>query len=241
MGRIFETRKATMFARWNKMAKAFTRVSRELTMAAKAGGPSPDTNPMLRRAIQNARALNMPREKIESAIKLASGKDTTNYEECVYEGYAPHGVAVLVVTATNNPTRTVANVRMRFAQHGGNMGATGSVAFTFNKMAVFRLDPTGIDVDALELDLIDHGLEEAGIVTNEKGEQELVIRGGHQSFGSLQAEIEKRGLTVRSAGTEYVPLNVVQGLTEEQATEALKTIDWLEQDEDVQHVFHNLG
>ena len=162
MGRIFETRKATMFARWNKMAKAFTRVARELTVAAKKGGRNPDTNPQLRRAIQNARSLSMPRDKIESAIKRAAGKDMTNYEELMYEGYAAHGVAVLVVAMTDNPTRTVANVRMRFLKHGGNMGASGSVSFAFNQMGVFRLDPTGIDQDALELDLIDHGLEEAG-------------------------------------------------------------------------------
>ena len=141
MGRIFETRKHTMFARWNKMAKAFTRVARELTMAAKAGGPSPESNPNLRRAIQNARAVNMPKDKIESAIKLAAGKDTSNYEECIYEGYAPHGIAVLVVAATDNPTRTVANVRMHFKDHVGNMGASGSVAFLFQRMGVFRLDP----------------------------------------------------------------------------------------------------
>jgi len=240
MGRIFETRKATMFARWNKMAKAFTRVARELTMAAKSGGPNPDTNPLLRRAVQNARAINMPKDKIESAIKLASGKDTSNYEELVYEGYAPHGVAVLVVAATDNPTRTVANVRMRFSKHGGNMGSTGSVAFNFTQMAVFRVDPTGINLDELELELIDHGLEEAGMSTNEKGEPELVIRGGIQSFGKLQAAIEAKGLNVRSAASEYVPLTPVS-LPEDKATEALAVVDWLEQDEDVQHVFHNLG
>ena len=240
MGRIFETRKATMFARWNKMAKAFTRVARELTMAAKSGGPNPDTNPLLRRAVQNARAINMPKDKIESAIKLASGKDTSSYEELVYEGYAPHGVAVLVVAATDNPTRTVANVRMRFSKHGGNMGSTGSVAFNFTQMAVFRVDPAGINLDELELELIDHGLEEAGMSTNEKGEPELVIRGGIQSFGKLQAAIEAKGLNVRSAASEYVPLTPVT-LPEDKATEALAVVDWLEQDEDVQHVFHNLG
>ncbi len=240
MGRIFETRKATMFARWNKMAKAFTRVSRELTMAAKAGGGSPDTNSQLRRAIQNAKAISMPRDKIEGAIKRATSKDTANYEELVYEGYAAHGVAVLVVAATDNPTRTVANVRMRFQKHGGNMGSTGSVAFNFNQMAVFRVDPTGVDIDELELEMIDHGLEEAGIVNNEKGEPELVIRGAHSQFGALQAAIEKRGLTVRSASSEYVPVAPMQ-LPEEQATAALATVDWLEQDDDVQHVFHNLG
>jgi YebC/PmpR family DNA-binding regulatory protein len=240
MGRIFETRKATMFARWNKMAKAFTRVARELTMAAKAGGPNPDSNPTLRRAIQNARALSMPKDKIDFAIKRASGKDMTNYEECIYEGYASHGVAVLVVAATDNPTRTVANVRMRFTKHGGNMGASGSVSFAFKQMGVFRIEPAGLDLDALELDLIDHGLEEAGVSTNEKGTDEWVIRCALPDFGKLQAAIEARSLKVSSAGQEYVPLNLVT-LPEDQATEALATVDWLEQDEDVQHVFHNLG
>jgi YebC/PmpR family DNA-binding regulatory protein len=240
MGRIFETRKATMFARWNKMAKAFTRVARELTVAAKKGGGNPDTNPQLRRAIQNARALSMPRDKIEGAIKRAAGKDMTNYEELVYEGYAAHGVAVLVVAMTDNPTRTVANVRMRFLKHGGNMGSSGSVAFAFNQMGVFRLDPTGIDQDALELDLIDHGLEEAGMVTDEKGAPELLIRCALPNFGKLQAAIEQRGLNVRSTASEYVPTTPMT-LPEDKATEALATVDWLEQDEDVQNVFHNLG
>jgi YebC/PmpR family DNA-binding regulatory protein len=239
MGRIFETRKATMFARWNKMSKAFTRVARELTMAAKTG-QDPATNPNLRRAIQNARAISMPKDKIDSAIKRASGKDMTNYEELIYEGYAAHGVAVLVVAATDNPTRTVANVRMRFSKHGGNMGTSGSVGFNFNQMGVFRLDPTGINQDELELELIDHGLEELGLGTDDKGEPELIIRCAIGNFGKLQSAIEARGLTVRSAGQEYVPLSPIS-LPEDQATEALATIDWLEQDEDVQHVFHNLG
>jgi YebC/PmpR family DNA-binding regulatory protein len=229
-----------MFARWNRMAKAFTRVARELTVAAKKGGGNPDTNPQLRRAIQNARSLSMPRDKIESAIKRAAGKDMTNYEELVYEGYAAHGVAVLVVAMTDNPTRTVANVRMRFLKHGGNMGASGSVSFAFKQMGVFRLDPAGIDQDALELDLIDHGLEEAGLVTDEKGAPELLIRCALPNFGKLQAAIEQRGLAVRSTASEYVPLSPVS-LPEEQATLALATVDWLEQDEDVQDVFHNLG
>ena len=240
MGRIFETRKATMFARWNKMAKAFTRVSRELTMAAKSGGPDATTNPMLRRAIANARAVNMPRDKIDGAIKRAISKDTSNYEELVYEGYAPHGISIVVVAATDNPTRTVANVRDRFKKYGGNMGSTGSVLFNFTKMGVFRVNPEGVNLDELELELIEHGLEEAGTTTNEKGEPELVIRGALQSFGSLQAAIEQRGLEVRSSAIEYVPQNVLT-LPEDKAQEVLATVDWLEQDEDVSHVFHNLG
>lgn len=240
MGRIFETRKATMFARWNKMSKAFTRVSREIVMAAKAGGPSPDTNGTLRRAIQNAKAIQMPKDKIDAAIKRATSKDTSSYEECIYEGYAAHGVAVLVVAATDNPTRTVANVRMRFHKHGGNMGSSGSVAFNFNRMGVFRLDPAGINLDELELELIDHGLEEAGEGTGEKGEPQIVLRCALSNFGAMQAAIEKKGLTILSSESEYVPTAPVT-LPEDKATEALATVDWLEQDDDVQHVYHNLG
>src|SRR5215470_4649967 len=155
MGRIFETRKSTMFARWDRMAKAFTRVGKEIAIAVKSGGPNPDSNPTLRRVIQNARAVNMPKDKIEAAIKRASGQTGAAYEEVLYEGYAPHGVAVLVETATDNPTRTVANVRGHFNKHGGNLGSTGSVAFQFKRMGVFRLKPEGVDQEALELELID--------------------------------------------------------------------------------------
>src|SRR5262249_9379916 len=140
MGRIFETRKATMFARWDKMSKAFARIGKEITIAVKAGGPSPDNNPSLRRIIQNARAINMPKDKVEAAIKPASGQGQANFEEILYEGYAPHGVAVLVESATDNPTRTVANVRSHFNKGGGNLGATGSVGFHFRRMGVFRLN-----------------------------------------------------------------------------------------------------
>ncbi|MHB8874491.1 MAG: YebC/PmpR family DNA-binding transcriptional regulator [Myxococcaceae bacterium] len=240
MGRIFETRKASMFARWNKMAKAFTRVSKDLVMAVKSGGPDPETNSTLRRVIQNARAVNMPKDKIDGAIKRAQGKDTAGYEELIYEGYAPHGVAVLVVTATDNPTRTVANVRSGFHKGGGNMGSTGSVAFAFTRMGVFRLSPEGIDRDALELDLIDHGLEELGEGTGEKGEPQLVLRCALQNFGKLQSALEARGITPLSSESEYIPASHVE-LPEDQATEVLKLVDQLEQDEDVQHVFHNLG
>ena len=240
MGRIFETRKATMFARWNKMAKAFTRVAKELTMAAKQGGPDPAMNPTLRRALQNARAVNMPKDKIDGAIKRASGKDTTNYEELIYEGYAPHGVAVLVVSATDNPTRTIANVRVAFNKGNGNIGSTGSVAFGFNRMGVFRLAPEGIDVDALELELIDHGLEEMGEGTGEKGEPQIVIRCALQSFGEMQAALEARNLVPLASATEFIPTTTVQ-LPEDKAAEVLKMIDLLEQDDDVQHVYHHLA
>lgn len=242
MGRIFETRKATMFARWNKMAKAFTRVSKEIVMAVKAGGPDPDTNSSLRRAIQNARALNMPRDKIEGAVKRAhEGKDTSTYEELIYEGYGPHGIACMVVTATDNPTRTVANIRSGFGRNGGNMGTTGSVSFAFKRMGVFRLDAGSVtDQESLELELIDHGLEEMGESSGEKGEKLIVIRCAMESFGQMQAALEARKLATLSADSEFVPLNMVT-LPEDQATEVLKMVDALEQDDDVQSVFHNLG
>jgi YebC/PmpR family DNA-binding regulatory protein len=239
MGRIFETRKATMFARWDRMAKAFTRIGKEITIAVKAGGPSPDSNPALRRAIQNARAVNMPKDKVEAAIKKASGQSATSYDTVVYEGYAPHGVAVLVETATDNPTRTVANVRGHFNKHGGNLGSTGSVAFQFKRMGVFRLKPEGIDQEALELELIDHGLEEMGESTGEKGEPQVVIRCAFADFGRLQTGIEAKGLKLVSAEHEYVPQNWAE-LPEDKATEVLKLVDALEQDEDVQKVYHNL-
>jgi YebC/PmpR family DNA-binding regulatory protein len=229
-----------MFARWNKMAKVFTRISKDIVIAVKAGGPSPDINPALRRALQNARGANMPKDKVEAAIKRASGQDQHNYEVVLYEGYAPHGVAVVVETATDNVVRTVANVRVGFKNHGGNMGTTGSVAFQFKKMGVFRLAPEGLDADALELDLIDHGLEELGEGTGEKGEKQLVIRCAFSDFGTLQAALEARKLPVISADSEYVAQTPVH-LTEEQAKEVLELVDALEQDEDVQRVFHNLA
>src|SRR5580693_2577758 len=160
MGRIFEVRKHAMFARWNRMAKGFARIAKDINMAVKAGGADPASNPTLRRIMQNARAINMPKDKVESAIKRASGHDATNYHEVLYEGYAPHGVALLVETATDNPTRTVAQVRSAITKGGGNLATNGSVSFLFKKMGVFRLNPEGIDQDDLELYLIDHGLEE---------------------------------------------------------------------------------
>jgi YebC/PmpR family DNA-binding regulatory protein len=239
MGRIFETRKSTMFARWDKMSKAFTRVGKEISMAVKAGGPSPDANPALRRAIQNARAVNMPKDKIESAIKKAAGLDDVAYSEILYEGYAPHGVAVLVECATDNPTRTVANVRSCFSRMGGHLGSAGSVSFAFTRMGVFRLKPEGLDQEALELDLIDHGLEELGESTGEKGEPLVVLRCAFTDFGHLQKALEDRGITPVSAESEYIPQNPTE-LPEGHATEVLKLIDKLEQDDDVQKVFHNL-
>ncbi|HTP51815.1 MAG TPA: YebC/PmpR family DNA-binding transcriptional regulator [Anaeromyxobacteraceae bacterium] len=240
MGRIFETRKATMFARWNRMAKVFTRISKDIAIAVKAGGPSPDNNPALRRALQNARGANMPKDKVEAAIKRASGQEHTGYEVVLYEGYGPHGVAMVVETATDNVVRTVANIRMHFKDHGGKLGTAGSVAFQFQRMGVFRLSPEGLDLDALELDLIDHGLDEMGEGQGEKGEKQLVIRCSFANFGQLQAALEERKLPLISAESEYVPQNPVQ-LPEETAREVLALVDALEQDEDVQRVFHNLA
>jgi YebC/PmpR family DNA-binding regulatory protein len=240
MGRIFETRKHTMFARWNKMAKMFTRLAKEIAIAVKAGGPSADSNPALRRVLQNCRAANMPKDKIESAIKRASGQDQQAYDIVLYEGYGPHGVPMIVETATDNPTRTVANVRMHFKDHGGNMGASGSVAFMFQRMGVFRLDPAGLDLEQLELELIDFGLEELGEGAGEKGEKQIIVRCAFANFGQLQAAIEARGITPLSAESEYIPTTHVE-LPEAQAAEVMELVDALEQDEDVQRVFHNLA
>src|SRR5512143_2710335 len=240
MGRIFETRKHTMFARWDRMAKAFTRIGKEIVIAVKAGGPEPANNPALRRVIQNARAVNMPKDKVDAAIKRASGRDAANFEEVMYEGYAPHGVAVLVECATDNPTRTVASVRNAFNKNGGNLATTGSVAFQFKRMGVFRLNPEGIDQDDLELYLIDHGLEEFGESTGEKGEPQLVARCLFEEFGTLQKALEDRGIAPTSAEHEYIPMNPTE-LPESQATEVMELIDKLEQDEDVQKVYHTLA
>ena len=240
MGRIFETRKHVMFARWDRMSKAFARIGKEITIAVKAGGPNPDNNPALRRVIQNGRAVNMPKDKIESAIKKASGHDATNYDEIVYEGFGPHGIAVIVEAATDNPTRTVANVRTAFNKGGGNMGASGSVGFLFQRMGVFRLNPAGIDADALELDLIDHGLEELGETTSDKGEPQLLLRCAFADFGTLAKALEDRGITPISAESEYIAQQPIS-LPEDQATKVLEMVDRLEQDDDVQKVFHNLA
>ncbi|MGE0784661.1 MAG: YebC/PmpR family DNA-binding transcriptional regulator [Sandaracinaceae bacterium] len=240
MGRIFETRKATMFKRWDKMAKAFTRVGREISVAVKQGGTSLDGNPALRRAVQNARAVNMPKDKIESAIKKAAGDDAADYQELIYEGYAAHGVAVMAVAATDNPTRTIANVRVCFNKGNGTLGTSGSVAFGFTRMGVFRLDPEGLDLEELELELIDHGLEEMGEGEGEKGEPQIVVRCALADFGRMQAALEERKIEPVATASEFIPSTTVT-LSDEQATEVLKLVDLLEQDDDVQQVFHNLA
>jgi YebC/PmpR family DNA-binding regulatory protein len=240
MGRIFEVRKHTMFARWDRMSKQFARLSKEITIAVKSGGPDPNANPPLRRIIQNARQINMPKDKVEAAIKRASGKDAASYEEIVYEGYAPHGVAVIVETATDNPARTVSNLRTHFNKGGGNLASTGSVAFNFKRMGVFRLSPDGISAEELELELIDHGLEEMGESSGEKGEPQILIRCAFADFGTLQKALEDHGIKPLSAEAEYVATTPMH-LEEKPANEVLSLVDRLEQDDDVQKVFHNLG
>jgi YebC/PmpR family DNA-binding regulatory protein len=229
-----------MFARWNRMAKQFARISKDINMAVKAGGPDPQGNPTLRRILQNARAVNMPKDKVEAAIKRASGRDATNYETVIYEGYAPHGVPLLIETATDNPTRTVATVRNIITKNGGNLGTNGSVSFMFRKMGVFRLDPAGIDQDDLELYLIDHGLDEMGESTGEKGEAQLVARCAFEDFGKLQEALETRKIAPLSAEHEYIPMAPTE-LGEADAAEVLALVDKLEQEDDVQSVFHTLA
>jgi YebC/PmpR family DNA-binding regulatory protein len=235
MGRIFEVRKSSMFARWDKMAKNFTRIGKEIAIAVKAAGPDPDNNPALRRCYLNAKAVNMPKDRVEAAIKRAMGKDTSNYEELVYEGYAPHGVAVLVETATDNPTRTVANVRMHFTKSGGSLGTSGSVAFTFTRMGEFKIKSQGLNIEDLELELIDYGLEEIG----EDTEGNIVIRVPFAEFGNMAKALEEKKIEVVTAELTRIPTNTTE-LSEEDGQEVLKLVDKLEQDEDVQKVYHNL-
>lgn len=235
MGRIFEVRKSSMFARWDKMAKNFTRIGKEIAIAVKAAGPDPDNNPALRRCYLNAKACNMPKDRVEAAIKRAMGKDTSSYEEIVYEGYAPHGVALLVETATDNPTRTVANVRMHFTKSGGSLGTSGSVAFTFTRMGEFKVKNQGLNIDDLELELIDYGLEEIG----EDSEGNIVIRTAFTEFGHMAKALEEKKIEVVTAELTRIPMNTTE-LSEEDGQDVLKLVDKLEQDEDVQKVYHNL-
>ena len=240
MGRIFEVRKASMFARYDRMAKQFTRIGKEIAIAVKAGGPDPDYNPSLRRAILNGKSVNMPKDKVEAAIKRAMGKDMANYEEVMYEGYAPHGVAIIVEAATDNIVRTVANIRSVFNKGGGALGTSGSVSFQFNKMGVFNLSPAGLDPESLELELIDYGLEEMGEGTNEDGQDVIVVRCRFADFGNMQKALEDMNIPVLSSQLEWIPSTTVE-LPDDQAEEVLKLVAKLEQDEDVQRVFHNLA
>ncbi len=239
MGRIFEVRKHTMFARWDRMAKQFTRIGKEIALAVKSGGPDPATNPALRRCFQNAKSVNMPKDRVEAAIKRAMGKEMENIEEILYEGYGPHGVAILVETATDNPTRTVANVRSYFNKGNGNMGTSGSVSFQFKKMGVFKLKPEGLNQEEMELELIDFGLEELGEGSGENNEPVLVLRTAFGDFGNMQKALEEKNIIPITAEVEWIPNTTVE-LPENHAEEVLKLVDKLEQDEDVQKVFHNL-
>jgi YebC/PmpR family DNA-binding regulatory protein len=239
MGRIFEVRKATMFARWDRMAKQFTRIGKEIAIAVKSGGPDPNTNPALRRCFQNAKSVNMPKDRVEAAIKKAMDKEMDNFEEILYEGYGPHGVAILAETATDNHVRTVANIKSYFNKGNGAMGTSGSVSFQFKKMGVFKLKNEGVNPEDLELELIDFGLEELGESTNDTGEEILVIRCAFNDFGNMQKALEEKNIATISAEVEWIPLNLVE-LGEEEAQEVLKLVDKLEQDDDVQKVFHNL-
>src|SRR4249920_3722729 len=205
MGRIFEVRKSTMFARWDRMAKQFSRIGKEIAIAVKAGGPDPDTNPALRRCQQNAKAVNMPKDRVEAAIKRAMGKEMENYEEILYEGYSPHGVPILVETATDNHVRTVANVKSLFNKGGGTLGNSGSVSFQFKKMGVFMLKPEGLNVEDLELELIDFGLEEMGEGTAENNEPVWVLRTVYNDFGNMQKALEEKKITPLSAEMEWIP------------------------------------
>jgi len=234
-----------MFARWDKMAKNFTRIGKEIVIAVKAGGSDPNGNAALRRCYQNARSVGMPKDRVEAAIKRASGKEMVNYDEILYEGYAPHGVAVLVETATDNHVRTVANVKSIFNKGDGALGNSGSVAFQFKKMGVFKLKPEGLNPEELEFELIDAGLEELGEGTSEPDTagnttEVLVLRCAFADFGNLQKALEEKGISPISAELEWIPTTTVS-LTDEQAEDVLKLVDKLEQDEDVQKVFHNLA
>ena len=236
MGRIFEVRKSSMFARYDRMAKQFSRVGKEIAIAVKKGGPEPDTNPMLRRVMQNAKSFNMPKDRIEAAIKNAMGQDTSSYDEVLYEGYAPYGIALLVVTATDNTTRTVANVRSHFNKGGGTPGNSGSVAFLFKHLGTFKLKPEGLNMEDLELELIDYGLEEVG----EDSDGNIIVRCAFTDFGNMQKALEEKGITPVSSELEWIPENTI-AVNEEQSEEVFKLIERLEQDDDVQHVFHNMA
>ncbi|MDP2188126.1 MAG: YebC/PmpR family DNA-binding transcriptional regulator [Sphingobacteriaceae bacterium] len=234
MGRAFEYRKARKFARWDKMARIFPRIGKEITMAAKAGGPNPETNPRLRVAMQNAKGANMPKDRVEAAIKRATDKDEKDYEEVIYEGYGPHGVAIVVETATNNPTRTVANVRHLFNKYGGSLGTSGSLSFLFERKGIFRINGEGLDIEELELELIDHGADD---IQQEEGE--IIVTAAFADFGSMQKALEKMNINVISSELQRLPVSFAE-VNEAQEEEVMKLIEFFEEDDDVQNVFHNL-
>lgn len=234
MGRAFEFRRGRKEKRWDWMAKTFTKFGREIAISVKQGGADPETNPRLRMVLANAKNANMPKERLENAIKRASAKDEKDFEEVVYEGYGPYGVGIVVETATDNPTRTVANIRLIFNRGGGSLGKSGSLDFVFQRKGVFKLAPEGVDLDELELELIDFGLEE---ITKE--EDGIYIQTAYTDFGTMQKALEDRKVAVVSASLQRIPLSYAE-VTDEQADELLEIIDKFEQDDDVQAVYHNM-
>ncbi|MGA3286289.1 MAG: YebC/PmpR family DNA-binding transcriptional regulator [Bacteroidota bacterium] len=235
MGRIFETRKYVMFARFARMSKAFNRIGRDISVAVKLGGPDPKANSRLRIAMQNAKSVNMPKDRVEAAIKRASQKDTTGYEEIIYEGYAPHGIAVVVECATDNPTRTVANIRHYFSKGSGSLASSGSIMFMFERKGLIRIGASKIsDLDEFELELIDHGLDD--LVQHE---QELLIYTSFQDYGKMLKYFDEKGIEVISSELQYLP-STTKELSEDQAKEVKELLDKIEEDDDVQSVFHNM-
>lgn len=235
MGRAFEFRKERKLKRWAKMSKVFTRLGKDIVIAVKEGGPDPDTNSKLRAVIQNCKAENMPKDNIERAIKRASSKDQAEYKEVIFEGYAPHGIAILVETATDNNTRTVANVRSYFNKCNGSMGVSGSVDFMFEHKCFFKISKGVHDLEELELELIDHGADEIF-----EEDESIMIYAAFSDFGGLQKAIEEMGLEVISSGFERIPMDTKK-LSPEQEEEVEKLLEKLEEDDDVQNVFHNMA
>ncbi len=234
MGRVFEKRKYKMFARYDKMAKGFTRIGKEIAIAIKLGGGDPDGNSRLRVAIQNAKGLNMPKVNIDAAIKRATSKDSSNLEEVVYEGKGLYGIAVLIECATDNPTRTVANVRMNFNKYGGELGKTGSLDYLFDRKGVFRIKSENANLEELEFELIDFGADEI-----ESDEEEIVIYTAFTDFGKMQKALEEKKLDIISSELERIP-NLTVELSDAQVEEVMKLISKLEEDDDVQTVYHNM-
>lgn len=234
MGRAFEFRKERKMKRWAGMAKTFTRIGREIALAVKSGGPNAEYNSRLRMAVQNAKAANMPKTNVESAIRKAQSKEAENFQEVVYEGYAPHGIAVLVETATDNPTRTVANVRMYFDRCGGALGTANSVSFMFNHKAVFKIKAEGRNWDELEMELIDAGLDEM-----KREEEEVVLYTDFTDFGTMQKALEDRNIEPDSAQLEWIP-TLTKKLSDTEVDQVIKLIDRLEDDDDVLNVFHTM-
>lgn len=234
MGRIFEKRKHKIFARMDKMAKAFTRIGKDIAMAVKQNGPLPENNPRLRLAMQNAKSVNMPKDRVEAAIKRAVSKDEKGYEEAVYEGYGPHGVAIVVDCATDNPTRTVANIRMYFSKGNGAIGKTGSLDFLFERKGVLKIKADNMNKDELELELIDMGADEI-----EEQEGELIVYTKFSDYGSMQKKLEEKKITILNAELQRFP-NSYKEVSEEQEKDVMDLIEMMEEDDDVQAVFHNM-